>query len=269
MGEANAGARAELDGPVLRLVLDRPEKRNAVNNDMVDLFLDALDRVVASDEVRVVELTAVGPHFCSGYDLSSAGDRPGRGERPRTGHLLRSMQRRPHRLIQALFDLPLPVVAGVRGAAAGIGMALALSADFVVAAGDATFSVPFVGRGFTPDSGSTFLLPRLLGLARAKQLVLRGVPMTGQQAAEWGVITDAVPEPELDTAVAAVTEELAGAATIAVGLAKALLHENLTAGLDDALRTEALTEELAVRSDDFKEGIAAFTQRRRPEFRGR
>jgi 2-(1,2-epoxy-1,2-dihydrophenyl)acetyl-CoA isomerase len=264
-----SGVQVTTEGGVLRLRLDRPDKRNALTADMVDAMLDALAAAVAGDDVRAVELTAAGDHFCSGYDISGGGNRPAEGQRPRTGHLYRSMQQRPHRLVQALHDLPIPVVAGVQGHASGMGAALALSADVTIAASDATFRIPFVGLGFSPDSGSTFLLPRLVGLARAKQMVLQGRPVGGEQAAAWGLVAEAVPAAELAGAVRRTSEELAGAATVAFGLAKQLLHRNLAGTLEDALHEEALTEELAVRSDDFKEGMRAFAERRPPDYTGR
>jgi 2-(1,2-epoxy-1,2-dihydrophenyl)acetyl-CoA isomerase len=171
-------------------------------------------------------------------------------------------------MILALDAVQLPVVAGVRGWAAGIGNTLALSADVVIATPSAQFWVPFVTRGFTPDSGTTYLLPHLVGLARAKEMVLRGKPIGGEQAAQWGLVSSVVPEDELDDAVAAVTEEFATAATVAVGLAKTLLHRNLEVSLAGALQNEGMYEEVAIRSDDFKEGMRAFAQRRAPDYRG-
>jgi 2-(1,2-epoxy-1,2-dihydrophenyl)acetyl-CoA isomerase len=171
-------------------------------------------------------------------------------------------------MIEALDRVQLPVVAGVRGWAAGIGNMLALSADVVIAAPSAKFWVPFVLKGFTPDSGNTWLLPRLVGLARAKEMVLRGMPVSGEKAAAWGLVSECVGEEELDAAVMAVADELASAATVSVGLAKILLHRNLEVTLAAALQNEAVYEELAVRSDDFKEGMRSFSERRPPKYTG-
>ena len=172
-------------------------------------------------------------------------------------------------MIQVLDSVQLPVVAGVRGYAAGVGNMLALSADVVVAAPTARFWVPFVTKGFTPDSGTTWLLPRLVGMSRAKEMVLRGKPITGERAAAWGLVSECVPEEDLDAAVASVTVELADAATVSLGLAKTLLHRNLEIGLTAALQNEAVYEELAVRTDDFKEGMRAFAEKREPSYTGR
>jgi len=126
-----------------------------------------------------------------------------------------------------------------------------------------------VSRGFTPDSGTTFVLPRLIGVARAKEMILRGRRVDGVLAAEWGLVSQVVDDDALDDAVEAVVQEFAHAPTVAVGLAKQLLFRGQTGDLNDALEREALTEELAVRSDDFKEGMRAFAQRRDPDYQGR
>ena len=172
-------------------------------------------------------------------------------------------------MIRAFDLVQVPVVSAVRGWAAGVGNALALSADVVIADSTARFWVPMVRRGFTPDSGNSWLLPRLVGLARAKQMLIRGRPVDGQTAAAWGLIAECVEPAELDGAVAEVVDELRQAATVAVGLTRALVHRNLAVDLDAAMQNEGIHEELAVRSDDFKEGIRSFTEKRDPRFTGR
>ena len=172
-------------------------------------------------------------------------------------------------MIRTLFEAEVPIVTGVQGYAAGIGNALALSGDHIVAARSARFWVPFVAKGFTPDSGTTFLLPRLIGVARAKEMILRGKVVDGERALEWGLVNEVVDDDALDDATEAVVQEFAHAATVSVGLAKQLLYRNLTGDLNGALEQEALAEELAVRSDDFKEGMRAFAERRDPDYQGR
>lgn len=249
---------------VLSLTLDRPERKNALSRTMIHAMVAALEDAADDDSTRVVTLQANGDHFCSGVDLAESNRVEGR---PRTGHLQRHMASAPHRLLRVLHELQLPVVAGVQGWCAGIGCTLALSADVVVAAPRARFWAPFVQRGFTPDSATTFLLPRLIGLPRAKQMVLRGRPVDAELALEWGMISE-VADGDLDTAVSEVAREFSASATIAVGLARSLLHRNLECDLGEALQNEAITEELAVRSDDFKEGMRSFVEGREPEYRG-
>jgi len=256
------------DGPVVRLLLNRPSRKNALTVEMIGQITRAIEAAGADDDARVIVIGANGPDFCTGVDLARTGPTDA-GSRPRTGHLQRSFQQGAHRMILALDGIQLPVVAGVRGWAAGIGNMLALSADVVIATPTAKFWVPFVTRGFTPDSGNTYLLPRLVGLARAKEMVMRGKPIGGEQAARWGLISEVVPEEQLDDAVAEVTAEFAAAATVAVGLAKTLIHRNLEVSLAGALQNEGMYEEVAIRSDDFKEGMRAFAERRAPGYRGR
>jgi 2-(1,2-epoxy-1,2-dihydrophenyl)acetyl-CoA isomerase len=217
----------------------------------------------------VVLITAKGDDFCAGMDLVQSNDTGGAPVKPRIGHLQRRMQVGSHDMILELDAVQLPVVASVRGWAAGVGNMLALSADVVIATPSTKFWVPFVTKGFSPDSGNTWLLPRLVGLARAKEMVLRGEPIDGTRAAEWGLISRCVAEDELDTTVAEVVNGFAKAATVSVGLAKTLMHNNLGADLRTALHNEAIHEELAIRSDDFKEGMRSFAQRRPPDYTGR
>jgi 2-(1,2-epoxy-1,2-dihydrophenyl)acetyl-CoA isomerase len=171
--------------------------------------------------------------------------------------------------VSLLLEVQLPVVCAVRGWAAGLGCQIALASDFTVAADDSRFSLPMVTRGFTPDSGATWLLPRLMGVARAKELLLLGRPFTGADAADWGVIHRAVPAAELDAAVDALIGELARAATVAIGLTKRCVNESLDGGIGDAMARESMALELSSRTADFREGLSAFRDRRDPDFHGR
>lgn len=265
--EPGAGVRVVEDGPVLRLTLDRPHLGNAVGGATTAALLNALDLAMSSSTIRVVALTSLGKDFCSGVDLKEANASP--GERPRIGHLSRRMATGPHRLVRAFAELQLPVVVGVRGFAAGLGCTLALSGDYVVASDTAVFWTPFVKRGFSPDSGSTYLLPRLIGPTRAKEMLVLGRPVDAAKAMSWGMVNEVVADEDLDTCFEAAVAELAGAATVSVGLAKNLIHRNLELDLDHALANEALMEEVSVRSEDFKTGIKAFLTRTTPEFTGR
>jgi 2-(1,2-epoxy-1,2-dihydrophenyl)acetyl-CoA isomerase len=259
------------DGAIRRITLDRAAKRNAMTVDMFDAVADAVDQAVGDDAIRVVVLRGRGDHFCAGAEIGTGGARV-TGEapptKPRTGHLQRNLRASPHRMVRALHEAEIPIVSGVQGYAAGVGMALALAGDHVVATRSARFWLPFVQRGFTPDSATTFLLPRLVGLARAKQMILRGVQVDGERAAEWGLVSEVVDDDALDAAVEGVAQEFATGPTVALGLARQLVHRNLTSDLSESLEREALTEELAVRSNDFKEGMRAFVERRDADYSG-
>lgn len=275
---AEDGLLVERAGGILTLTLNRPASKNAITGDMVVRLAEEVTNAGVDDETRVVVLRAAGDDFCTGMDIVGPNQTPREGSyggeatrppKPRLGHLQRSFQVGPHRMIAAMEQAQVPIVAGVRGWAAGFGNALALSADFVVASPTAMFWVPFVTKGFTPDSGTSWILPRLVGLARAKEMVLRGRPIDGETAAAWGLISQCVPDDELDSTVDALVSELAEAATTSVGFAKLLLHRNLDVSLSAALAIEGVTEELGVRSDDFKEGMKAFIEKRPPSYSGR
>jgi 2-(1,2-epoxy-1,2-dihydrophenyl)acetyl-CoA isomerase len=270
---AATGLQVVRDGAVLRLTLAREKAGNALTGTTVVALRQALAEAAASEEIRVVALTAVGKNFCTGFDLveANASGKPDAPQpvRPRVGNHQRRINLGAHELVRALTELQLPVVVGVRGWAAGIGNSLALLSDYIVASETARFWTPFVGRGFTPDSGSTWLLPRLIGLPRAKQMVMLGKPVDAERAERWGMVTEVVPDDVLDKRVEEVVQEFAAAATVSVGLAKVMLHRHLDADLGQALTEEALMEEVSLRSADFKEGIAALRERRPARFEGR
>jgi 2-(1,2-epoxy-1,2-dihydrophenyl)acetyl-CoA isomerase len=157
----------------------------------------------------------------------------------------------------------------VRGWAAGLGCQLALAADFTIASDTATLWEPFVPRGFTPDSAATWLLPRLVGIARAKELLLLGEKVTGARAAEWGMIHRSVPDAEVADAALALAVRLAAGPTVAIGLAKSCIRSSLELTMTEAMAKEASALELSSRSEDFREGLAAFKERREPKYRGR
>jgi len=261
------GVAVALDGAVLRLTLDKPSRRNALDDPMIEALIDALDRAGRDEAVRAVVLAGAGDHFCGGADIV-ARNQPG-GERPRVGSIQRRVPSTAHRLIALMTSVQVPIVCRVQGWAAGIGFQLALASDFTIAAQDATLWEPFTERGFTPDSGATWLLPRLVGAVRARRLLLLGDTATGAEAADWGLIHHTVPLAELDGEVEALVARLAAGPTVALGLTKWLLHAGADASLDAQLRNEALALELSSRSGDFREGLAAFREKRSPDFQGR
>ncbi|HVB93163.1 MAG TPA: enoyl-CoA hydratase-related protein [Acidimicrobiales bacterium] len=261
------GLSVEVHDSVLRLRLDRPTQRNAINDTMMAGLIEAVDAAGRDEGVRVIHLSGGGDHFCGGADIvaRNAGDQ----SRPRVGSIQRRLPAQAHRLLPLLCTVQVPVVCAVRGWAAGIGMQIATAADFTVAADDAKFWEPFSSRGFTPDSGATWLLPRAVGMARARELLLLGRKLGGTEAAEWGLIHRSVPAGEVDRVADELVATLAAGPTVALGLTKWLLHAGASSPLDDHLRNEGFAMELSSRSDDFREGLGAFTDRRPPEFKGR
>lgn len=261
------GVAVTADDGVLRIVIDRQERKGSLDPAAVRRIVDALEAAATDDTLRVVLLTGTGADFCSGADWV-ASNATG-GPKPRPGSVQRRTALQAHRLIALLLEIQLPVVCAVRGWAAGLGCQLALAADFTVAADESRFWLPFTTRGFTPDSGATWLIPRLVGIARAKEMLLLGRTVTGRDAATWGMIHRAVPDDSLDAAADELVAELRTSATVAVGLTKRCIHTALDGGIVEAMADEALTLEMSSRTADFREGLLAFRERRDARFEGR
>lgn len=263
---AKNGVLVEAEGSVLRLTIDRRERKGSLDVSSVRTMVGALEAAATDDSLRAILISSRGDDFCSGSDWVASNTTD---EKPRPGSVQRRTPLQAHRLIALLLEVQLPVVCVVRGWAAGLGCQIALASDFTVAAEDSRFWLPFVKRGFTPDSGATWLLPRLVGVARARELLLLGRPVGGVEAATWGMIHRAVPNDELGATADELVDELATSATVAVGLTKHCLNGALDGGILEAMERESLALELSSRTRDFREGLRAFTERRDPTFEGR
>ena len=255
------------DGAVLRLALDRPSRRNSLSHPMIEALVAALTDAATDDTLRAIHIRGVGDDFCAGADWVATNS--GAEQRPRTGDMVRRIPHTAHRVIELVHGIHLPVVCSVQGFAIGLGCNLALAADFTVAAIDAVFWEPFAARGFSPDSGATWLLPRLVGLTRAKRMLLLGDKVGATDAADWGLIYQAVSQQELDEVSEQLLARLAAGPTVALGLAKQAIHYGQHATLSQAMTQELFGVELSCRTKDFKEGLAAFRERRPPQFYGR
>ena len=266
-GENVPGLLHEFADGVLRLTIDRPDKRNALTDEIVDGLIESIAAAGVDESVRAIVLSGTGEHFCSGFDIVSR-NAPG-GARPRVGSIQRRLPGQANRLIGVMLRTQTPIVCIVRGWAAGIGLNMALAADFTVAADDARLWAPFVERGFTPDSGATWMLPRRVGEVRAREMLLLGRVVSGTEAAQWSMIHAAVAPDDLPAVAGQLIEQLASSPTVALGLTKQLLQSSSLAPLESQLQDEAFSLELSSRSDDFKEGLAAFRERRDPQYKGR
>jgi 2-(1,2-epoxy-1,2-dihydrophenyl)acetyl-CoA isomerase len=264
---SSEGLRTELDSGVLRLVIDRPKKRNALNDDIVAGLIECISAAGRDESVRAILLAGAGGDFCAGFDIVARNAEE--GPRPRVGSIQRRVPATAHRLIPLMTSVQVPIVAAGRGWAAGIGLHLLLAADFAIVADDARLWEPFAERGFTPDSGATWLLPRRIGEVRAREILLLGRSLTGAEAADWGMVHRAVEDSQLDAVAGELAETLAAGPTVTLGLTKWLLHVGAAAPLERQLEHEAFALELSSRSEDFREGLKAFKEKRPARFVGR
>ncbi|AFV75217.1 enoyl-CoA hydratase/carnithine racemase [Thermus oshimai JL-2] len=251
--------RARHEG-VLLLTLNRPEKLNALTGALLDELYAALEEAREDGAVRALLLTGAGRAFSAGQDLGEFGE-----EKPDyEGHL-----RRYNRVVLALATLEKPVVVAVNGAAAGAGMSLALWGDLRLAAAGATFSTAFVRIGLVPDSGLSFLLPRLVGLSKAQELLYLSPRLSAEEALALGLVHRVVPAERLLEEALRMARELAEGPTRALGLTKKLLLESFRLSLEEALGLEAVLQGEAGRTLDHEEGVRAFREKRPPRFQGR
>ena len=250
---------------IARVTLNRPDRLNSFNDAMHATLRDALAHVRADASVRVMLLTGAGRGFCSGQDLADRAVAPGEA----AVDLGASIERNYMPLILGLRDLPLPVLCAVNGVAAGAGANIALACDIVIAAKSASFIQAFCRIGLVPDSGGTYLLPRLVGRARAMGLALLGEKLSAEQAAQWGLIWQCVDDADLGRTVDALVAQLAQAPTRGLAAIKRALHASEGATLEAQLALERdLQRELGY-SEDYREGVAAFVGKRAPRFTGR
>ena len=255
----------ETSAGVARLTLNRPERLNSFNTDMHAEVQDALAALRRDDSVRVLVITGAGRGFCAGQDLSDRVVAPG-GAPPDLGS---SIERGYKPLILALRRLPLPVIAAVNGVAAGAGANIALACDLVIAARSATFIQAFAKIGLVPDSGGTWILPRLVGHARALGLALLGDKLPAEQAAQWGLIWRCVDDGQLGAEVDALARQLAAAPTRGLARTKQAMLERWDRTLEQQLDIERDYQRDLGHSADYAEGVAAFMEKRVPRFTGR
>ena len=250
---------------VARLVLNRPERLNSFTVTMHAEVVAALDAVEADSSVRVLLLTGAGRAFCAGQDLS---DRAVAADAEPVD-LGESVERYYNPLVRRLIALPLPVLCAVNGVAAGAGANLALACDIVVAARSAKFIQSFARIGLIPDTGGSWILPRLVGQARALGMALTGEPIPAQLAADWGLIWKVVDDAELETVVEAMLQAFAAAPTAGLAATKRLIRQSWHHDLDTELDLQRDIMRALGRTEDYREGVAAFLQKRTPRFVGR
>ncbi|MBE8473727.1 enoyl-CoA hydratase/isomerase family protein [Streptomyces justiciae] len=250
---------------VSSITLNRPEALNALNPDQRDLLIRLLADASADPGVRAVVITGTGRGFCAGADLRGG---TGSGERV-AGDVARMLRSGAQRLIAAVLDCEKPVIAAVNGTAAGIGAHLAFACDLVLAAESAKFIEVFVRRGLVPDGGGAYLLPRLVGPQRAKELMFFGDALTVADAERLGLVNRVVPDGELAKTAREWSERLAAGPTRALALTKQLVNASLDTDRATAFAAEAAAQEINMTTADAREGVASFVERRGAEFKGR
>ena len=252
-----------LDGPVLTVTLNRPEKLNSFNEALHLALQGAVDRMERDSAVRAVLLTGAGKGFCAGQDL---GDRNVSADQALD--LGATLDRFYNPLVRRLRGLEKPVICAVNGVAAGAGANLALACDVVLAARSARFIQAFCRIGLVPDSGGTYFLPRLVGEARARALALTGEAIAAEQACAWGLVWQVVDDERLPAEAMALAQRLAAGPTKGLGLIKRALNASLANDLDRQLDLERDLQREAGATADYREGVAAFIQKRPAAFRG-
>jgi enoyl-CoA hydratase len=248
------GISASRDGTVLRLLLDRPDKLNAVDTPLLTELAARLGDAAADDSVRAVLLTGAGRAFCSGGDLTGGDTR---------GAVLVANE-----VVRAITALPKPVVAGVPGPAVGFGCPLALACDLVVAARSAFFQLAFSQVGLMPDGGASALLPAAIGRPRATRMALTAERVPAAVAFEWGMISHLVDDADYEAELAAVTGAVADGPTQSYRWIKRALAAATLSDLEAVQALEADGQQVLVKTDDFRRGANAFRERRRPDFQG-
>jgi 2-(1,2-epoxy-1,2-dihydrophenyl)acetyl-CoA isomerase len=251
----------KLENNVARLTLNRPDRLNSFTVQMHEEVADALSNLGAA---RCLVLTGAGRGFCAGQDLSDRAVAP--GEAVDIGE---SVELRYNPLVRTLVNLPMPVIARVNGVAAGAGANIALACDIVIAAKSAKFIQSFAAIGLIPDSGGTWILPRLVGQARALGLALTGEPLGAERAAEWGLIWKAVDDDQLDAEVDTLAARFAAGPTRGLARIKSMIRESWGQSLDAALDAQRDAMRELGFTQDYREGVAAFMEKRKPNFTGR
>ncbi len=256
----------EVKDAIATLTLNRPERLNALGGTLRDDLHDAVLRASGDGDVRVIVVTGAGKGFCSGGDVKAMNEvKEGRAERP----LIDKVAPLRDRVLLAMRDAPQPVIAAVNGAAAGAGMNLALGCDIRLASTAAKFTQAFVKRGLHPDWGGTYFLPRIVGMAKACELIFTGEVIDAQTALGLGIVSAVHPPEELMPATYELARKIAAGPPIAIRLAKRALYHGLDVDLRSALEFETFAQNIASETEDAREGIRAFVEKRPAVFKGR
>lgn len=250
----------QVENQICTITLNRPDRFNAFNEEMSKEFMEGLKAAEKDPDVRVIILTGAGKAFCSGQDLKDiAGQKRS---------LADSIERRYNPMIKKVTGIEKPVICRLNGIGAGAGASLALACDMIIASEDAALLEAFVNIGLVPDSGSTYFLPRLTGRQKAFEIAALGDKISAQEALNLGLVNRVVPAAELDAVTLQIAQRFAKGATKAIGMIKRMLNRSFESSLDEMLEQEKYCQEIAGNSHDYREGVASFNEKRKPEFKG-
>jgi 2-(1,2-epoxy-1,2-dihydrophenyl)acetyl-CoA isomerase len=252
---------SETDNAVLKLKLNRPDKFNSFNREMALELQAALNKAAGDKNIRAIYLTGEGKAFCAGQDLGEAIDPNGPG-------IKNIVEEHYNPIIRLIRSIEKPIVCGVNGVAAGAGANIALACDVVIAAESASFIQAFSKIGLIPDSGGTFFLPRLVGFQRASALMMLGDKVSATDACQFGMVYKTAPDADLHTKAMEIAATLSQMPTKGIGLTKRLLNEGITNDLNQQLKREGDVQFEAANTYDYKEGVNAFLEKRKPVFKG-
>ena len=251
----------EIKNQVATLTLNRPEKYHSFIREMALDLQEKLDLCKNDNNIRASVITGSGKAFCAGQDLGEATD-------PNGPALQKIVNEHYNPIIRQIRNIEKPIIAAVNGVAAGAGASIALCCDIVIAKESAVFVQAFSKIGLVPDSGATFFLPRLIGLQKATALMMNADPITATEAEKLGMIYKVVEESKFEDEIIAFSEKLAKMPTIGIGLTKKLLNQSINNSLEQQLNEEEIAQTIAGKTNDYKEGVSAFLEKRKPNFKG-
>jgi len=249
----------EITQSVCIITLNRPEVYNAINENIANELYKAIVDASQDENVRAIVLTGSGKAFCSGADLKVDNNNS-------FGEILRN---RYNPIILVIRNMSKPIICKLNGIAVGAGSSLALACDMIIASDEASLSQIFINIGLIPDAGSSFFLPRLIGAAKTFELFSTGRKVSAKEAFDIGLINKVVPSADLDSATLTLATHYANTPTVAISLIKKLINKSFNSSLEEMLETEAEFQDLAGNTDDFREGVKAFLEKRKPEFKGK